>query len=382
MKVVVLTTSYPRGPDDVAGAFVRDAVEHLREAGVEVRVVSPASFRHYGLAYGHGIVGNIRRRPWKALLLPLFLASYTIAARRAARDADLVHAHWLPSALPAVQTGRPFVLQLWGTDVELATRARWAARRLVRRARIVLCPSEHLAVAARNLDAQEVSVVPSGVAIPDAVGAPDEPPHALFVGRLSEEKGILDFVEATEGLPRVIVGDGPLRERIPEAVGFVPPRELGLYYTRASVVVCPSHREGYGVVAREAMAYGCPVIVTGVGGLADAVDDGVTGLVVAPRDPRALGPRSKSFSRTKTCAGASVLPRARPRASASRGESRRTARSLRTETRSWVGGSRRRLTSSLSSGDAAWSARRCGRLHCHRRRVRARIPRACGRPTR
>ena len=39
MKVVVLTTSYPRGPDDVAGAFVRDAVEHLRAAGVDVQVV-------------------------------------------------------------------------------------------------------------------------------------------------------------------------------------------------------------------------------------------------------------------------------------------------------------------------------------------------------
>ncbi|MGH3136638.1 MAG: hypothetical protein ACRDPV_09115, partial [Gaiellaceae bacterium] len=66
MRVAVLTTSYPRSADDVAGVFVRDAVEHLREAGIEVEVVSPASFRHYGLAYGHGIPGNIRRRPWLA----------------------------------------------------------------------------------------------------------------------------------------------------------------------------------------------------------------------------------------------------------------------------------------------------------------------------
>ena len=62
MKVVVLTTSYPRGPDDVAGVFVREAVEELRAAGLDVEVVSPASFRHFGLAYGHGIVGNLRRR--------------------------------------------------------------------------------------------------------------------------------------------------------------------------------------------------------------------------------------------------------------------------------------------------------------------------------
>jgi glycosyltransferase involved in cell wall biosynthesis len=288
MRVVVLTTSYPRGPDDVAGVFVRDAVEHLRAAGIDTKVVSPASFRHFGLAYEHGIVGNLKQRPWKTLLVPAFLASYSVAARRAARDADLVHAHWLPSALPAVKTRKPFVLQLWGTDAELAARARWAARPLVRRAQVVLCPSNALAVAARELGARAVRVVPSGVAIPEEVGEPDDPPHVLFAGRLSVEKGILELLEATEGIPRVIVGDGPLRDRVPGATGFVPRRELGPYYERAAVVVCPSRREGYGVVAREAMAYGRPVVATAVGGLLDAVEDGVTGLRVPARDVSAL----------------------------------------------------------------------------------------------
>jgi glycosyltransferase involved in cell wall biosynthesis len=210
------------------------------------------------------------------------------AARRAARGADLVHAHWLPSALPALTTRRPFVLQLWGTDVELAARARWAARRLVRRARIVLCPSEALASAARELGARDVRVVPSGVEFPETVGEPDEPPHVLYAGRLSEEKGIIELLDATEGIPRVIVGDGPLRGRVPDAVGFVSPSELGAYYERAAVVVCPSRREGYGVVAREAMAHGRPVVATSVGGLLDAVEDGVTGLRVPPNDPAVL----------------------------------------------------------------------------------------------
>ena len=110
----------------------------------------------------------------------------------------------------------------------------------------------------------------------------------LFAGRLSEEKGILEFLDATEGLPRVIVGDGPLREQVPEAVGFVPHERLGEYYERAAVVCVPSRREGYGVVAREALAYGRPVVTTGVGGLADAVSDGENGLVVAPGAPQAL----------------------------------------------------------------------------------------------
>ena len=75
---------------------------------------------------------------------------------------------------------------------------------------------------------------------------------------------------------------------MPEATGFVPHERLGEYYERAAVVCVPSRREGYGVVAREAMAYGRPVVATGVGGLADAVADGVTGLLVGPGAPQAL----------------------------------------------------------------------------------------------
>ena len=127
VKVVVLTTSYPRDEGDVAGLFVRDAVEGVRARGVEVEVVSPASFRHFGIAYGHGIAGNLRRRPWLALLLPAFLVSFARAARRAARDADLVHAHWLPSGLAALATRKPFVAAALG-DGRRARAARAVAR--------------------------------------------------------------------------------------------------------------------------------------------------------------------------------------------------------------------------------------------------------------
>lgn len=288
MKIAVLTTSYPRDRDDVAGTFVRDGVEALRAEGLDVRVVSPASFRHYGIAYGEGIVNNLRRSPWKALALPLFLLSFSRAARRASHDADVVHAHWLPSALPALATRKPFVLQLWGSDVALARFVRPLARSLVRRARVVVCASRALAEDARALGARDVRVIASPVAIPERVGEPDEPPHVLYVGRLSEEKGVRELAEAARGLPLVVVGDGPLRSLFPLAVGFVPPHALGPYYERASVVVVPSRREGYGMVAREAMAYGRPVVATAVGGLLDAVEDGVTGLLVPPGDVAAL----------------------------------------------------------------------------------------------
>lgn len=285
MKVVVLTTSYPRNDDDVAGNFVATAVRGVRALGVDVEVVSPASFNDFGIAYGGGIAQNLRAAPWKLALVPPFLAAYSLAARRAASDADLVHAHWIPSAIAARATGKPYVLQVWGTDVELARRVPAIVMPLLRGARLVIAASSYLADEARALGAVRVEVVPSGIEIPSHVGEPSDPPHVLFAGRLSEEKGILEFLEATEGLPRVIVGDGPLRARVPEALGFVAPSQIGVYYERAAVVCVPSRREGYGMAAREALGYGRPVVATRVGGLGDLAA-GV--LHVPTSDPAAL----------------------------------------------------------------------------------------------
>jgi D-inositol-3-phosphate glycosyltransferase len=110
----------------------------------------------------------------------------------------------------------------------------------------------------------------------------------LFAGRRSRETGILELVEAAKGMNLVVAGDGPLRAQVPGALGFVPRHALGTLYERAAVVACPSHREGFGVVCAEAMAYGRPVVASAVGGLLDLVVDGETGLLVPPRDPAAL----------------------------------------------------------------------------------------------
>lgn len=286
MKVVVLTTSYPRFPGDSAGVFVADAVDAMRQRGIDIDVVSPTSFRHFGIAYGHGILGNLKAAPWKLALVPAFLVSYALAARRASRDADLVHAHWLPSTIAALATGKPFVVQLWGSDVVLARRARWVCRALVARARFTICASASLSAGAHELGVRRTRVIAAPVAIPAEVAEPSEPAHVLYAGRLSAEKGILEFVRATEGLPRVIVGEGPIV--VPESQPFVPREELYGFYADAAVVCVPSHREGYGMVVREAMAHGRPVVATAVGGIADAIVDGESGLLVAAGDEPAL----------------------------------------------------------------------------------------------
>src|SRR5215210_372230 len=142
MRVAILTTSYPRGPGDYAGRFVADLVDRLRERGVELAVVGPGSYRGFG---GEGgVVAGFRRRPW---LAPIVIASMARALRRAARDADLVHAHWLASMLVAPTARKPVVLTLHGSGTagrfeDLRALATPPGRLLLRGARVVLGVSE------------------------------------------------------------------------------------------------------------------------------------------------------------------------------------------------------------------------------------------------
>jgi glycosyltransferase involved in cell wall biosynthesis len=285
VKVVFLTTSYPRGEDDFAGRFAAELAERLRGRGIEVDVVAPGGFRDYGLAYGAGMTANVRRRPWA---LPPMLASMARAVRRAAHDADLVHAFWLPNAAVALTARKPVVVTLPGSDMELARRAPRPAAWALRRFSVALPVAEAFARQAKELGARDVRVIPTGLDLPSEPSEPVEPPEVLFAGRLSEEKGVEELAAAADGLNLVVAGDGPLRALFPQARGMLPRDELYALMARASVVVCPSRRDGLPVVCAEAMGHARPVVASAVGGLPDMVRDGETGLLVPPRDPAAL----------------------------------------------------------------------------------------------
>jgi glycosyltransferase involved in cell wall biosynthesis len=293
-RVAVFTTSYPRHDGDYAGLFVADLVRHVRERGVAVDVVAPGSFRDVGRTTGNGagLVAGLRRRPWVA---PAAFGAMAHALRRAARDADLVHANWLAGALVARLAGKPFVVTLHGSgsagrfdDLSLAERSPGLVRWALEPARAVVCVSEPLAEAMCAIGVQNVQVIPSGVDVPPRVVPSEEPPFALFVGRLADEKGVDVLAQAARGLPLRVVGDGPRRDLFPDALGFLPSPEVHAWYDRAAVVVLPSRREGLGNVLLEAMAHGRAVVGSAVGGIPSLIDHGRTGLLVPCGDAVAL----------------------------------------------------------------------------------------------
>ena len=245
--------------------------------------MSPASFRHFGIAYGHGIVGNLRARPWLVLLVPLFLWNFR---RAVPRDAELVHAHWLAAGAVAATLRTPFVVQVWGTDLELARRVPWLARWILRRAQVVVAASTFLARAGAGARcARRARRCRAASRCRDERGrAGRAAARACTSAACPPRRACWSSSRRAPGCRSSSSGTGHFVNRFRARWGSSRRAELGPYYRAAAVVAAPSRREGYGVAAREAMAWGRPVVASAVGGLTDAVEDGVTGLLVPPGD--------------------------------------------------------------------------------------------------
>jgi glycosyltransferase involved in cell wall biosynthesis len=129
-------------------------------------------------------------------------------------------------------------------------------------------------------------------------GEPDKP-LLLCVSRLSAEKeieGLREVITTVPGIRLAIVGDGPARRDLEKHfkgspsffVGYLRGEELAAAYASADLFVLPSKTETLGLVLLEAMAAGCPVVACNAGGVPDAVEEGVTGFLFEPSDPRGL----------------------------------------------------------------------------------------------
>lgn len=146
-----------------------------------------------------------------------------------------------------------------------------------------------------GLPADRIAIRPHGV--PQDLAPPPEGPRAgaLFVGQLIEEKGIALLVALWRGLgvPLTVIGSGPLLPALQAAAGpevrFLGYVDTGRKFTemqRAAFLVVPSlWNEMFGLVVVEAFACGLPVLASRLGGPAETVEDGVTGLLFDPTRP-------------------------------------------------------------------------------------------------
>ncbi|MEU4092931.1 glycogen synthase [Streptomyces sp. NPDC026673] len=338
MKVALLTREYP--PYVYGGAGV-----HVEFLARELRQLTDLQVHCWAAAEGADDAAGVVRHAAAAELadaneaLRSLSVDLSMAAALAGRD--LVHSHtWYANlaghlakllyGVPHVMTAhsleplRPWKAEQLGGGYALSG---WAERTAVEAADGVIAVSHGMrADILRSypaLDPARVHVVHNGIDTrlyrPDAAtgaltahGVDPERPYALFVGRITRQKGVPHLLRAARridpGLQIVLCAGAPdtpaidreFRDLVEElravrgGVVWIPemlPRpEVVQLLTHAAVFVCPSVYEPLGIVNLEAMACGTPVVASAVGGIPEVVEDGVTGLLVPyeEKDPDAF----------------------------------------------------------------------------------------------
>lgn len=154
-----------------------------------------------------------------------------------------------------------------------------------------------------GLPAAKISVKPNFIKDPLKENLFDDKPRkgALFIGRLSPEKGIDTLLQAFQelpGIPLMFVGDGPLKEKVQVFsknlsniffVGYQPKLKVLELMLQAQLLIFPSQwYEGFPMTLIESFACGTPVIASNFETMAEILRDGETGFLFPPGDAAAL----------------------------------------------------------------------------------------------
>lgn len=207
--------------------------------------------------------------------------------------------------------GKRVILHVHGAEFNVfygkcAPPARWLIRRLLRMCHVIIALSrkwkEDLFAISGNPDIR-VLYNPTVMQPPvDLNGQEDV--NFLFMGRLGKRKGVYDIIESARhirsGKVKIrLYGDGEL-EQVKNMVdatgvydkisvcGWISGEQKDAVFRDADVLILPSYNEGLPISILEAMAYGMPVVATDVGGIAEAVEDGVNGYLIRPGEPDRL----------------------------------------------------------------------------------------------
>ncbi|HYM14416.1 MAG TPA: glycosyltransferase [Dehalococcoidia bacterium] len=287
-------------------------VRHFAARGWDAHVISfrPAEVEGATVHYIAGL-----ERIGKARYL---LHAGRVSSLIARLQPHLVHALHLTSYgfLAGRARFQPSIVSVWGTDVLEAPSVspfhRWLTRQALARAGALTATGLRLAEATlpHTPAGKPVVVIPYGVDT-DRFAPGASPDNARVtvgaVARLSPEKGLDTLLRAVAALGNrglrlsvLLAGDGPERQSL-EALaralhldddvrflGELPHDSVPDVLRQIDIFAMPSTAEGFGVAALEASAAGVPVVASDVHGIPDVVLDGVTGLLVPPRDTAAL----------------------------------------------------------------------------------------------
>jgi glycogen synthase len=339
MKALLVTREYPPHvyggagvvADQLSRALARRMTVEVRCFGDREAALGSAGPRTDGIALrGYNPWDRLKADKGEPRFAPaLETLSIGLAMARDRVDADIVHAHtwyadmaalWIRTlyriplvvTLHSMEPLRPWKADQLGSGYLLSS---WIEKTTVEAADRVIAVSAKMRddiVQYFAVDPAKVVTVHNGID-PDLFKRTDRKdalakwgvtePYVLFVGRITDQKGIFHLLEAVPKMPPgvqvVLCASAPdtpeIEQRLKKALpqhpnvkwipAMVPVDEVTQLYTHAAVFACPSVYEPFGLINLEAMACGTPVVASAVGGILEVVDDGVTGVLVPPARP-------------------------------------------------------------------------------------------------
>jgi glycosyltransferase involved in cell wall biosynthesis len=341
-KALVFTNAYPRDFEPNKGLDIKEQVQRLQR-DFEIRVIAPVPkklFKKKGIAIPQKTwVDGIEVFQPQYLTLPkigVLFCGYTyflainkfLMALRKQFPFDLIISYWVypdgfAAALCAKKFNVPLIIRPRGSDINVWIKhgiLRRIIKKTLRKAQKIIPVCNDLKQSIKTLGVKEekISSVSLGVehkkffpmekdACREKFNLEMNKKIVLFVGNFIEVKGIDYFLKAIEildnnGRDDIIIqmlGSGKLKNKIESVIrnngnlsiniqGEIAHNELPIWMNASDVFCLPSLSEGFPNVLMEALACGLPVVATNVGGIPEIINNENLGILVPPRNEKAL----------------------------------------------------------------------------------------------